>query len=277
MAAFLSQIFYSCNKFDDVNKIKSLEHLMLTNDVYDKYFGGIKKVADVKPVRIMETTQEVAPVSTPTTIPIPAITYEMFVPNKKDSLFWCIYAIYYGLKQYHLLQHKNNNTMIQEKQKMSAFVKANEVLIKQSNHKVTKTKIQEIASELILFVDMSLLACIAVPMYIKKNLYILNPDNNTYLYFSSGCTENDSVFLHYKDGNYSLYCEDNGLIEKVRNKMFMIDNHLKPFNAASSYTLKELEKIGNMFGIIYDKKKTNKTDYYNLIWNACVWDARYRK
>ena len=52
MAAFLSQIFYSCNKFDDVNKIKSLEHLMLANDVYDKYFGGIKKVADVKPARL---------------------------------------------------------------------------------------------------------------------------------------------------------------------------------------------------------------------------------
>jgi hypothetical protein len=281
MATFLSQIFYSCNKFDEVNKIKNLENIMLTNDIYDKYFAIEKKITDTISNNSINKLNKTEKTEQKTIINIPVIAeepkHELFNPNKRESLFWCIYAIHYGLKQYYLLQHKNNNTLIQEKQKMSAFVKANEVLIKQSNHKVSKTKLQEISSELLLLNDMSLLSCIAMPMYIKRNIYILNNDNNTYLYFSSGCDENENVFLNYKDGNYSLYCETEGLIHRVQNKMCILDDPLKPFNAASSYTLKELEKVGNMLGFEYDKKKHNKTEFYTIIWNACVWDARYRK
>jgi hypothetical protein len=275
MATFLSQIFYNCNKFDSVDKINNLENLMLTHNVYDKYFSNIiDKISEnenknsQKYIKneIMNENNE-----------LKDNINNIFYPRKKESIFWCMYIALYDISTFYLINNKHNNILLQEKQKMGGFVKENPSIIKQSNHKVSNTTIKEIASELLTFDDISLQACIAMPMYIKKNIYILNTENNTYLYFYSGIENAENVFFQKLSNEYGIYNEKEGLINKINTYMYCLDDPNKPFKASSAYTVKDLNTIAKTINLEYDSEKIKKNDLYLLLWNKSVWNANYRK
>ena len=200
----------------------------------------------------------------------------VFFPKKKESLFWCMYIALYDHSSFYLI-NKNNNILLQEKQKMGEFIKNNASLIKLSNHKVSNTTIKEIASELLMFDDISLMICIAMPMYIKKNIYIINPENNTYLYFYSGIENSENIFFQKSLNEYGIYNSNNDLINKINTSIYCLEDPNKPFKACSSYTVKELNAIAKTISLEYNSEKIKKNDLYLLLWNKCVWNANNRK
>ena len=69
-----------------------------------------------------------------------------YTPDKKDSLFWCIYIAINGFVEYELIHRNFTNVIIAEKQKVAESFSQNIKRMKNINVKLTNSNIQNIIS-----------------------------------------------------------------------------------------------------------------------------------
>lgn len=270
MYQHINQIFYKNNKFDEVESIKSLEAYCLTDgllmDESEKYAMSAFMCSPLPiKVPVPEFIQE--QVKKPIIKPID----EYFLPKQNDTIFWCIYAFIYGEGEYNQIGHSYGNRALEEKQKIIEFIKKTPKILKSSNVKVTNGDIQEIQSEFMVDKSTSFNGIVALSIYYKTPIYLVNGEKKIYLKFLPESEYHGNppcyLYLHKSERGIPKYklCQLNEI-----ESMICLESHLRPFKPASHYKMEDLNTIMDKIGFV-SEKRLKKTELYDKLCELCSW------
>jgi hypothetical protein len=197
---------------------------------------------------------------------------ELISPRHQDTLFWCLFIIHFGYKEYLQVDRNYGVKELEEKQKIYEFIKNNSAKVKQTNYKITNVAIQEMLSELMTpQKQTSMLSLIGLIVYYNVNLLIVNEETKCMLEFWANTEMKTDTFTYilYKssDGKYKLQFENIGeyKVKELRNKYMVLEHYSKYMKSVSSYKVEELEEMARKLNIFDETKKYKKNDLYENI------------
>lgn len=197
---------------------------------------------------------------------------ELIKPRQQDTLFWCLFIIHFGYKEYLQVDRNYGVKELEEKQKIYEFVKNNPLRAKETNYKITNVAIQEMLSELMIpQKQTSMLSLIGLIAYYHVNLLIINEETKCMLEFWANAEmKTDTLtYILYKssDGKYKLQFENIGeyKIIELRNKFMVLEHYNKYMKSVSGYKVEELEAMAQKLNIFNETKKYKKSDLYENI------------
>jgi hypothetical protein len=172
----------------------------------------------------------------------------LFVPNQKDTLFWCFYIIKHGLHAYTTIGNKHFQIEQQEKIAAIEFLRTKKELLKE--HKIKPfTSIESDLSPgntINIKTFFALAICYDLPViYIYKNTYIDNLISGLNPYIVQWTKANENAFVH-DTSKWSELCN-------TKYKWASID---KPVGAASLYKLTEILELFNKLQISTNNENT---------------------
>lgn len=207
-------------------------------------------------------------------------------PRHHDTLFWCLYIIAHGYKDYIEIDRNYGVKELDEKQKISEFIKTNINKIKNTNYKITNVAIQEMLSEFMTVQkNTSILCLIAMTVYYNINILIIDSSDKTMLEFWASkdsiphmdrlADENGAMtYVLYKNenGKYKLRIENisTSRIYEMKEKYLVLESYLKPIRAMTNYKVEELEQMAKKLGVLDETKKCKKNELYELIQKELV-------
>ena len=302
MSSVLYQTFYPYNKFDDVQTIPNLNKWMLSKDVLCAISMAQNTTKPATTICLNESVSTIIP--TPSAPGKPThcisshfisshfISSHFILPDKMDTLFWCMYISNYGEQQYLAIGNKYGNAEIAEKQKIVEFLKSNKNVLKNLNRKITNGLYQEIMSDLMTNAKTSLLSLVALSVYYKKNIILLNTINKTFLeYRCDGLSiiTNTITGTEYKSGagdgelgkwlvikymenkKYGFFTEELEDVSSIIREYAYIAAPDKPLKGISTYKIGELVKIASKIPELAKEPKLSKPDLYGKIWHSLLW------
>ena len=280
MSMIINNLLYRFNILSKPSDIVLLNKYMLTTENKDTIINNsnaIENVLSSDEPKIEETEEEKQESNTR--------KEELYQPKQQDTLFWCLYIMNYGYNDYLQIDHNYGVKELEEKQKISKFMKENVVRIKNTNYKLTNVAIQEVLSELLTSQkETSLLCLIVMIVYYNINILIINENTKCMLEFwcnkdripstNSSSEESDALtYVLYKtdNGKYKLQYENIGSfqINDLKEKYVVLESYNKYIKAISNYKVEELEDIAKKFGVFDETKKYKKAEIYELVGNNC--------
>ncbi len=263
--------------------IHDLDQYMLTHTVMDKIArSGYIDTTFLKKQKVL-VTQEKVP-----TIPISETSNkeqdntkqeinknnsssEIFVPEEKDTLFWCFYILAYGIDKYNGLHSRN---IVVEKKIKIDFIE----IFRQNN---IKSIIKERKLGPISHIENSLLNEKTIDLKTFEAMCIIKDLSCVYLF--NRCYH--PINIEDDENNYESiptplivkksypekygYVENCSLIE-IRNTKHEVTNISKPLKAMTSYKLEELVVLCNKLNIDVEGNKRKKNLYEELVKTICV-------
>ena len=186
---------------------------------------------------------------------------DFYIPQEKDSVFWCWIIFLYGFSEYEILKE---NTFTTEKNYKINFIdkiRKNKQLLKQLKVKTVDIE-SNLANESILNIKN------LEPMLIidKFNFVFMNDK----IYFENiTFPGNKSCIIKYfeKEEKYGIFLEEEKLFE-YKNKLFIVDNIIKPIKNISNYKAQDLKDICKKLNINIMKTPTKtktKKELYQLV------------
>jgi len=280
MSMIINNLLYRFNIFNKPSDINILNNYMLTTENKDtiiKNSINYNNSITLDEPKIEETTEVFQEIDNE--------KKELYQPKQQDTLFWCLYILNYGYNDYLQIDHNYGVKELEEKQKISKFMKENVVRIKNTNYKLTNVAIQEVLSELLTSQkETSLLCLIVMIVYYNINILIINETTKCLLEFwsnkekipsiNSSSEENDAMtYVLYKteNGKYKLQYENIGSfqINDLKEKYVVLESYNKYIKAISNYKVEELEDMAKKFGVFDETKKYKKAELYELVGNNC--------
>ena len=287
---FMNEIFYNQKNFlkTQENFLSDLKPYMLTPDVWEKMSAEVDKPkAKEKPVLNLCTSK------TPTKSAdlsdkgnsyhalekckgVKTEAPTSFKPGLRDSIFWCIYVAIHGEPHYQSqIKSGTNmiNLMMNEKKAISDHFNNNSTLLKNSNHKITLAKINEIKCNLMTKSIMdSVESFIPCSIYYGRPIYVYFEEIHSYLLFvdKNYVSDNDDdtvhdpniILLAVKDGRFTLETNVANFLEK-KDSLFYIQHYEKFLSGVSNYKTDEIREIyKKVFGEDADLKKP---EYYEKV------------
>jgi len=211
-----------------------------------------------------------------------------FEPKQSDTLFWCLYSIHHGVNDYQEIGHNYGVKEMEEKHKISTYVKNNVSKIKNTNYKITNATVQEIMSELITVQrNTSINVMLAMIVYYNINIIMVDPHQRCILEFWSNKERVPGVdvasddgdaktYVLHKDayGKYKLQTEyvSPSKILEIKTKMVTLDSYTRPLKQMASYKLQDLADLARQLSIYDETKHYKKQDLYDEISKLCVWN-----
>jgi len=276
MSSSLYQTFYPYNKFDDVKSICQLEKWMLVKDVLAQLYARTPDSGTSVGVRVLsedngtsENNAKTSPISVQIKQPI-----QFIIPDKMDTLFWCLYISYYGEDKYLAIGNKYGNAEIAERQKIMEFLKSNKNALKNLNRKITIGATQEIMSDLMTNMKTSLLSLVAFSVYYKKNILLLNTCNKTFLKYTYDVLEEPRkwiVIKYMENKKYGFFSEEMDDITTIIADYIYIEYPDKPMKGISTYKIGELATIASKIPELAKEPKLSKQELYGRIWQCLLW------
>lgn len=264
----LYQIFYPYNKFDSPEDLETrLEKFM-----YSKNYIDLVKDSDLAQQEIPNNVEYIHPIEPVTALPPPPpqkASSKLLIPDKIDSLFWSMYIYHYGYAEYLAIGNKYMNAEFVEKAKIMEYLKSNKNILKNINKKITLGAAQEIMSELLTNKKTSLLAINAFAVYYKKNIFIENTMNGTYLEY---IYDTDEEWIHLKyitRGRYGI-CE----MRPITKTGIKVEYPDKPLRGISTYKVSELNDLAVSIPILAnnpERSSWKKPELYGNIWRTLLW------
>ena len=197
---------------------------------------------------------------------------ELISPRHQDTLFWCLFIIHFGYKEYLQVDRNYGVKELEEKQKIYEFIKNNPTKAKETNYKITNVAIQEMLSELMTpQKQTSMLSLIGLIAYYNVNLFIINEETKCMLEFWANAEmKTDTLtYIIYKssDGKYKLQFENIGeyKVIELRNKYMVLEHYSKYMKSVSGYKVEELEAMAQKLNIFDETKKYKKSELYENI------------
>jgi NTP pyrophosphatase (non-canonical NTP hydrolase) len=280
MSMIINNLLYRFNIFNKPSDINILNNYMLTTENKDtimKNSINYNNSITLDEPKIEETTEVFQEIDNE--------KKELYQPKQQDTLFWCLYILNYGYNDYLQIDHNYGVKELEEKQKISKFIKENVVRIKNTNYKLTNVAIQEVLSELLTSQkETSLLCLIVMIVYYNINILIINETTKCLLEFwsnkekipsiNSSSEESDAMtYVLYKteNGKYKLQYENIGSfqINDLKEKYVVLESYNKYIKAISNYKVEELEDMAKKFGVFDETKKYKKAELYELVGNNC--------
>jgi hypothetical protein len=197
---------------------------------------------------------------------------ELISPRHQDTLFWCLFIIEFGYKEYLQVDRNYGVKELEEKQKIYEFIKNNPTKAKETNYKITNVAIQEMLSELMTpQKQTSMLSLIGLIAYYHVNLLIINEETKCMLEFwtNAEMKMDNLTYILYKssDGKYKLQFENIGeyKVAELRNKYMVLEHYSKYMKSVSGYKVEELEEMARKLNIFDETKKYKKIELYENI------------
>jgi hypothetical protein len=186
--------------------------------------------------------------------------------KEPHSFFWCLYIIHYGIRSFMEIGNKYGNVECDEKLKIVNDMKENPSKLKEMNQRITKSKQQEIMSELLTSTQLSISTLSVICAYYAVNVYIVIPKTNIYYYISSKMAEKTCILYKSNRGKYIMDIEINDeKTEHIKNTMVLLESPEKPFKSLSSYKLNELMDIAIRLKLTEENTKQKKSELYERI------------
>jgi hypothetical protein len=195
----------------------------------------------------------------------------------KDSIFWCIYT---EINDEPTGETNVVNVMMHEKRTISEFFNQNPNLLKNSNHKITLAKINEIRCNLMTkqFMD-SIDNFIPCSIYYKRPIYVLFEDINAYMkfvdknYVSDDVSDaiNESILIYASGGRFSRETCRSKVAEFLQTtslSLFYMEHYDKLLSGISTYKLDELKQ---MYTTVFSNldETLKKQEYYEKVLVKC--------
>lgn len=266
----LYQIFYPYNKFDSIEDVEHrLSKFMYSKDyiefaMHDVQTPEVQSEPETSEITDIPDIVEIAP-----PLPEKKVSTKLIIPDKIDTLFWCVYIAHYGYDSYMNIRNKYMNAEFLEKANIMEYLKANKNILKNVNKKITQNAHQEIMSELLTNKKTSVLTVNAFASYYKKNIVIENTLNHTYIEFIH---DDESSWIHLKyisRGRYGI-----SEIRPIANLGIKLEASDKPLRGISTYKVSELDELASKIEIIKNDPQRStwkKPDLYGNIWRALIW------
>ena len=259
----MNEIFYNQKNFlkTQENFLSDLKPYMLTPDVWEKMSAEAKTEPEVPKAEEKPVLKTEAPTS--------------FKPGLRDSIFWCMYVAIHGESHYQSqIKSGTNmiNLMMNEKKAISYHFNNNSSLLKNSNHKITLAKINEIKCNLMTKSIMdSVESFIPCSIYYGRPIYVYFEEIQSYLLFVDKNYVSDDtdtvhdpniILLMVKDRRFTLETNVANFLEK-KDSLFHIQHYEKILSGASNYKTDEIREIyKKVFGEDADLKKP---EYYEKV------------
>ena len=259
----MNELFYNQKNFlkTQENFLSDLKPYMLTPDVWEKMSAEVDKPK-------VEEIPKAEEVSKKTT---------SFKPGLRDSIFWCVYVAIHGESHYqNQIKSGTNmiNLMMNEKKAISDHFNNNSSLLKNSNHKITLAKINEIKCNLMTKSIMdSVESFIPCSIYYGRPIYVYFEEIHSYLLFvDKNYVDDDDtdtvhsdpniILLMVKDRRFTLETNVVNFLEK-KDSLFHIQHYEKILSGVSNYKTDEIREIyKKVFGEDADLKKP---EYYEKV------------
>lgn len=185
------------------------------------------------------------------------ICTQMFNPNQRDKLFWCLYVIINSLDDYN--KNLNHIFSIEKKFKYESIdlLRKEKVLLKNN-----KIKINEVENNLVSENKISLQAFYSFCIIYQKSVIIKNEE----IYYDINFG-NKYFLIDIKNKNIKLHLGNiSNIIDNIKQKNFCLEIN-KSMKNISFYKILDLQNIAKKLNIpiIKDNKKLKKQDLYELI------------
>ena len=195
----------------------------------------------------------------------------IYFPDKKDTLFWCLYIAKNGIHEYEMINQGYSNIEIAEKQKAMVFIKTQPSKLKNTNVKVTNVAIQEIMSDIITNATLNVSTLVAMSLFYKRRI-ILTKDDKLYINICPTDEYEQTLILHKNArGDYGVETDvTEDKIERIEREQYCLHRHDKPLDAISNFSSDELRKLSVRFGVD-QTKKYKKAELYQETTIRCLW------
>ncbi len=191
---------------------------------------------------------------------------KMFIPGKKDQLFWIFYILFKGFEEYNLIG--SNFFTLEKNMKIQLIneIKSKKNLLKSYN--ISKLYICE---DDLLNNEIISLKTFHVLCLIKDINFVLVTPKLIYEFKKDNDDNDESLFIIHKTStdHYAYEIEGQIMLENYRTVKYHIESLEKPVKCISYYRVEELRKIASQFGISSTSQITGKNltkqDIYNNI------------
>jgi len=267
---FMNQILFGQSNLLEKNggSLAQLSEYMLTPENWHKGQQAVQQSLPSPPL-----VQQ----SLPTPLIALATPLRRYKPRMKDSIFWCIYT---EINDEPTGETNLVNVMMHEKRTISEFFNQNPNLLKNSNHKITLAKINEIRCNLMTkqFMD-SIDNFIPCSIYYKRPIYVLFEDINAYMkfvdknYVSDDVSDaiNESILIYASGGRFSRETCRSKVAEFLQTtslSFFYMEHYDKLLSGVSTYKLDELKQ---MYTTVFSNldETLKKQEYYEKVLVKC--------
>ena len=252
--------------------MSGIYHQIFVNESYDtpEKIGLLARhmYTKAKPVITKETTVE-KPKEMPAVVVVEKT--DIYYPEKKDTLFWCLYIAKNGLNAYHAITQGYSNIEMQEKQQIMESIKTQPSRLKNTNVKITNVAIQEIMSDIVTNSVLNVSTLIAMAVFYKARI-ILTKEKKFYINICP-TDEYDNTLIFHKNarGDYGIdTCVTEIKIQQIETEQFRLNRYDRPLDAVSNFTVDELRKLSVRLGV--DQTiKYKKTELYQEATRRCLW------
>lgn len=284
----LIDIFYESSKKLD---LCHLEKYMLTHTFFISKSDGCPLLSEAslnkEPREVIDVPKEVidAPVNKHS-----APVKTRFRSYLKDSLFWCMYVHSHGytaFETHKAIGTNMLNLMMNEKRTMSEYFNKddNRTALKNTNHKITNIKTNEIKCDLMTKPMLSSIeALIPCCVYWKCPIYV-DLGNKTFLHFvpntyvsdddATGHADPNAVLLYICEGRFEMMMDAEKKaqhIQEMCQTFYKIPHYEKPLLSIGSYKTDEIQYLYDMImsenDIVCSKMK--KQDMYAAVIQKCA-------
>jgi hypothetical protein len=283
MISFINSISYKNSLFKYTRDVLKLKLFMFTKEnketiINNSEFEAKKlafddpgkeselKIEDIDNLPNMEVMKETAKEE------VVIDEKELISPRHQDTLFWCLFIIHFGYKEYLQVDRNYGVKELEEKQKIYEFIKNNPSKAKETNYKITNVAIQEMLSELMTpQKQTSMLSLIGLIAYYHVNLLIINEETKCMLEFwtNAEMKMDNLTYILFKsnDGKYKLQFENIGeyKVAELHNKYMVLEHYSKYMKSISGYKVEELEAMSQKLNIFDETKKYKKSELYENI------------
>jgi len=249
--------------------MSGIYHTVFINNSYDtpEKIGSLAKHMYSRAKSVIVNT----PINVPTPVSQASVTTaenSIYYPEKKDTLFWCLYIANNGLAAYKSLTQGYGNMEMEEKQKIMESIKKRPSQLKNTNVKLTNIAIQEIMSDIVTNATLSVSTLIAMAVIYKTRI-ILTKEAKFYINICPTDEYERTVILHKNArGDYGIDTEDT--IRQIESTQYRLHRYDRPLDAISNFSADELRQLATRVGV--DQTiKYKKNELYQETTRRCLW------
>jgi hypothetical protein len=269
----MDKVFFGRANFFDNGSLEDLGDFMLTSANWEKR----KPVDQVIDEVIPSEKKQCIELETPIIVNKNVIT--RFTPRQKDTIFWCIHeAINGSSKSSSSLNHIN--VMMNEKKAMADFFNQSPNALKNSNHKITLAKINEIRCNLMTKPVMdSVESFLPCSIFYKRNIFVYFEAIHSYMKFADKTTVSDdleedlanSILVYANGGRFELETCKEKVADFLHNigALFYLQHYEKVMVGVGNYKTDELRDIYKTVFSVVEDPNFKKPEYYEKVLVKC--------
>ena len=252
--------------------MSGIYHQIFVNDSYDtpEKIGLLARhmYTKAKPVIAKEIHVE-KPKELPAAVAVEKT--DVYYPEKKDTLFWCLYIAKNGLNAYNAITQGYSNIEMQEKQQIMESIKTQPSRLKNTNVKITNVAIQEIMSDIVTNSVLNVSTLIAMAVFYRARI-ILTKEKKFYINICP-TDEYEHTLIFHKNarGDYGIdTCVTESKIQQIETEQFRLNRYDRPLDAVSNFTVDDLRKLSVRLGVD-QTVKYKKSELYQEATRRCLW------